>query len=183
MKFSAAIATLAAAGSALAAPSEPETFDLMALRSASPIHFAPFSAAKSNILLNLKHQNATCEGDNYNRATFYLKDSGLFLYSKGVKHQRIFVDRSGMGQGKIGYLTDNTYLPRHFELKGWAIDKNGDLNFNGSSLFACSGAIDDAWSVWVLIPSNPTPARNEECLGMSSRTIPIKKPVSCEYSQ
>lgn len=103
MKFSAAIATLAAAGSALAAPSGPKAFDLMALRSASPIHFASFSAAESSLFLNLQEQGAKCDGDNHNRATFYLKDGGLFLYSKGGKHQQIFVDRSGMGTCLNGY--------------------------------------------------------------------------------
>ncbi|KND92155.1 hypothetical protein TOPH_03119 [Tolypocladium ophioglossoides CBS 100239] len=182
MKLSAVIASLAAAGSSVAAPSEPKTFNLMALRSASPIHFAPVSAARSSIFLNLKDQGAECKGDSYNRATFYLKDGGLFLYSKGGKRQQIFVDRSGMGQGKMGYLTDNTYPPPHFELTGWTIDKYEDLNFKGISLLACPGSFQDAWSVWV-VTDNLTPGGNKGCLGIISRTISITKPVSCEYSQ
>lgn len=85
------------------------------------------------------------------------------------------------GQGKIGYLTDNTNPPAHFELKGWAIDKNENLNFNGNSLLACSGSIQNAWSVWAFT-DNLTPGGNKECLGLSSRTIPVDNPVSCEYS-
>lgn len=92
MKLSAAVASLAGAGSVLAT-----AFELMALRSASPIHFAPFSAAHSTLFLNLPHQNASCEGENPNRATFYIKHGGLFLYSKDGETQEIFVDRSGMG--------------------------------------------------------------------------------------
>ncbi|POR32154.1 Uncharacterized protein TPAR_07645 [Tolypocladium paradoxum] len=182
MKSSAAIAALAGGGSALATFLENKTFDLMALRSASPIHFAPFSAANSSIFLNLKDQGAKCEGDNHNRATFYLEDGGLFLYSKGGKRQQMFVDRSGMGQGKMSYLTDNAFPPPHFELKGWAVDKNEDLHFNGSSFLACPGAIQGAWTVWV-VTDNPTPAGNKDCLGLNARTVPNAKPVCCEYSQ
>jgi hypothetical protein len=92
MKFSPAVASLAGAGSALAT-----AFELMALRPDSPIHLAPFSAAHSNLFLYLPHQNASCEGEHSNRATFYIKHGGLFLYSKDGETQEIFVDRSGMG--------------------------------------------------------------------------------------
>ena len=92
MKLSAAVASLAGAGSALAT-----TFELIALRPDSPIHFAPFSAAHSSLFLYLPHQNASCEGEHPNRATFYIKQGRLFLYSKDGETQEIFVDRSGMG--------------------------------------------------------------------------------------
>lgn len=94
MKFT--TMSLALAGTALAAPSKPQAFDIMALRSASPIHFASLSASKGSLFLNLPKQDARCNGEN-NRATFYLQGSKLFLYSEGDKAQQIFVDRSGMG--------------------------------------------------------------------------------------
>lgn len=84
--------------SAIAAPrNAPATFDVMALRSASPIHFAQLSAAKGGLFLNLPHSNATCEGKSSGHATFYIECEELVLYScEGVK-QKVFVDRSGMG--------------------------------------------------------------------------------------
>lgn len=94
MKFT--TVALALAGTALAAPTKPQAFDIMSLRSASPIHFASLSASRGSFFLNLPNQNAQCNGEN-NRATLYLQGSKLFLYSAGDKAQQVFVDRSGMG--------------------------------------------------------------------------------------
>lgn len=83
-----------------AAPSapKPKAFDIMALRSASPIHFAQVSAAKSGLFLGLPAQNATCKGESSGHATFEIVNEELVLYScEGVK-QKVFVDRSGMGK-------------------------------------------------------------------------------------
>lgn len=75
----------------------PATFDVMALRSASPIHFAQVSAARSGLFLGLPHPNATCKGESSGHATFYMADEELALYSCEGETQRVFVDRSGMG--------------------------------------------------------------------------------------
>ncbi|KFZ06597.1 hypothetical protein V501_07263 [Pseudogymnoascus sp. VKM F-4519 (FW-2642)] len=176
MKLSAAVASLAGAGSALAT-----AFELMALRPDSPIHLAPFSAAQSNLFLHLPHQNASCEGEHPNRATFYIKHGSLFLYSKDGETQEIFVDRSGMGQGKMGYLTNSPYVPPHFELENWQINSTGDLSFNGRTLIACPHSIDRAWSLWV-DTSNPTPGGNKGCLPIRTRAIPVNDPIRCDYS-
>lgn len=86
------------AASAIAAPQKtPATFDVMALRSTSPIHFAEVSAAKGGLFLNLPHANATCEGKSSGYATFYIENEELVLYSCQGDKQRVFVDRSGMG--------------------------------------------------------------------------------------
>lgn len=86
------------AASAIAAPQKaPATFDVMALRSASPIHFAEVSAAKGGLFLNLPHSNATCEGKSSGHATFYIEGEELVLYSCKGEKQKVFVDRSGMG--------------------------------------------------------------------------------------
>jgi hypothetical protein len=108
MKFPTIIPLLMAATSALPTPQEQqatstgvEAFNLMALRSASPIHFGSFSATRRGIYINLPpgKQDATCEGEDSNTATFYMKDGGLFLYhGYTTKPQQIFVDRSGMGK-------------------------------------------------------------------------------------
>jgi hypothetical protein len=92
----AVISPLALVGAALAAPPQAQAFDIMALRSASPIHFAALSASRGSFFLNFPQQDAACDGEN-NRATLYLLGSKLFLYSDGDKPQQVYVDRSGMG--------------------------------------------------------------------------------------
>lgn len=70
---------------------------MMALHSASPIHFAQMSAAKSGLYLNFPLQNATCKGESSGHATFYIANEELVLYSCEQEKQKVFVDRSGMG--------------------------------------------------------------------------------------
>lgn len=90
---------VALSATALAAPSGAQAFDIMALRPASPIHFAPLSASKGLLFLSLPQQDAQCNGEN-NQATFYLQDSKLFLYSDGDTAQQVYVDRLGTGTYK-----------------------------------------------------------------------------------
>lgn len=86
-----------------APPLPPKTFDVMALRSASPIHFAQVSAARSGLFLGLPHPNATCKGESSGHATFYVANEELVLYSCEGEKQKIFVDRSGMGTSFISF--------------------------------------------------------------------------------
>ena len=77
-----------------------DAFNLVSLRSGSPIHQGSFSASKSALLVNLPKgkQAATCDGNPRGVATFFIKDGGLYLYHAGKgKKQQVFVDRSGMG--------------------------------------------------------------------------------------
>lgn len=89
---------LVAVGLVSAAPSKPYNFEIMSLRSASPIHFAGVQAAQSNIFLKLPHQNASCDHKSDNLATFSLVDGELHLYRKSATPQILYVDRSGMGR-------------------------------------------------------------------------------------
>lgn len=73
------------------------TFSLMALRSASEVHFAGFEAAKGSLLLKLPSQNASCDAGPADHATFFLKDGGLYLYAASATPQQLYADRSGMG--------------------------------------------------------------------------------------
>ncbi|KAH7327770.1 hypothetical protein B0I35DRAFT_415700 [Stachybotrys elegans] len=167
------------AGSALAAAKQ-STFGIMSLRSASPIHFGQVSAAQSNLFIHLPDQHAVCKGPEQSAATFYIKDGELFLYTpSGKPAQKMFVDRSGMGQGKLGYVTGNAGLPRYAETKGWKITDQY-LSFNGAGLIACP-SIDDAWNIWVDV-GIANPGYSEGCLGFSARTVPISKPVKCTYT-
>ncbi|KAJ4179097.1 Hypothetical protein NCS54_00046400 [Fusarium falciforme] len=176
------LAPLVASGlvTATPSPSKPYRFEALALRSATDIHFAVVQAAHSSIFLKLPQQKATCEKKTDNSATFSIVNGELFLYGK--TRQQIYVDRSGMGQGKIGYTTGTQSAPRNAERKGWAIDKDGDLSFKGKNLVACPHSIDGAWSVWVSTGIK-TPGGNKGCLEFLPRTAEIKKPISCKYTQ
>ncbi|KAM5443843.1 hypothetical protein MferCBS31731_001089 [Microsporum ferrugineum] len=186
MKFLAAIsASLALAGSATASPS-PKTFGILSLRSASPIHFGRVDASQSNIFLNYGDQGAICRVkpgcQKPSDAIFYLKDSILYLYTGSNPTQKVFLDRSGFGQGKMGYLTGDGPLPPRFEVEGWTIDQSGNLSFKGKGLLACPSSDPHItfWTVWV-DAGIINPGGNMGCLGFSARTVPTK-PVPCKYS-
>lgn len=96
--FAAAVASILASSASAAPQPAPEALELMALRSASPIHFAQFSAAKSGLWLNYKDQNASCNGEDDGRVTVYVKDGGLLLYNTDGTAQQFYVDRSEEGK-------------------------------------------------------------------------------------
>ncbi|KAI0205304.1 hypothetical protein F4808DRAFT_280185 [Astrocystis sublimbata] len=165
-----------------------EAFNILALRSASPIHFAQTSAALNSIFLNLPAQNATCDDGTkpieQNYATFFIADDGsLELWRHSATPQWLYVDRSGMGQGKLGYTTGAQPAPRNGERTKWEIDQYGDLTFNGAGFIACPDSIDGAWSVWV-DAGVVNPGGNKDCLGFSARTVKSAETAnSCDYSQ
>ncbi|KAH7024958.1 uncharacterized protein B0I36DRAFT_332294 [Microdochium trichocladiopsis] len=172
-----------------AAPSGPTgipangKFGIMALRSASPIHFASTSAEGSHLYLNAPETGAVCTGDNGGSAVFYLKDGGLYLYTTdGAPAQQMWVDRSGMGQGITGYSTGGQGVPRNGETTGFAIDSNNSLSFNGVGFLACPGAPNGGWSIWVDAGISQ-PGGHEGCLGFSARAVEESSPFPCEYSQ
>ncbi len=95
----AAAASAAPAGASCPAPAR--KFGIMALRSASPIHFAEVGATQSKLVLHLPENklDAQCtDGKARADAIFYIKDGELLLYGGKDKVQGIFVDRSGMGE-------------------------------------------------------------------------------------
>ncbi|KAI0839364.1 cell wall protein PhiA [Hypoxylon sp. FL0890] len=157
-------------------------FSLMALRSASVIHFANFEAAKSSLFLNLPSQNASCDAGTADYATFYLQDGGLYLYAASATPQQLYVDRSGMGQGKLGYTTGAQPPPRNGERESFELDENNDLTFNGAGFLACPNSVDNAWSVWVSAGVDQ-PGGNEGCLGISVRAVEIAEPNGCLYTE
>ncbi|KAF7557249.1 hypothetical protein G7Z17_g779 [Cylindrodendrum hubeiense] len=177
------LAPLVATGFVSAAPatSKTTTFEVMSLRSASPIHFSELQAARNSIFMHLPDQKATCHTKSDNAVTFKLVGTELHLYKSSGTPQKVWVDRSGMGQGVLGYSTGDL-KPKNGEHKGWKIDKNGDLTFNGAGLLACPGSISKSWSVWVNAGVS-NPGGNKNCLGFTARTLPITKPNSCKYTE
>jgi hypothetical protein len=201
----AAAASAAPTGGSCPAPVR--KFGIMALRSASPIHFATTGASQNKLVLNLPDNklDAQCADGNARRdAIFYIKDEELYLYGNNDPVQQILVDRSGMGkhsptvfsslllfklltrhfpgQGVLQYFNKGTTNPGgHLELKGWAVDANDNLTFNNNTLLACPSTTDSSWYVWVNV-GIAKPAGQEGCLGFSARTVTKSDPVKCTYS-
>ncbi|KAF3024773.1 hypothetical protein G7054_g6439 [Neopestalotiopsis clavispora] len=188
--YAKAISVLSIAGLSAASPlaarqstiADGTPFGLMALRSASEVHFAQFDAALSSIFLNLPAQNASCDNGAADSATFYLNEGGLYLYAESATPQQAFVDRSGMGQGKFGYTTGAQPTVRNGERTNFTLDATGDLTFNGAGFLACPNSIDGAWSVWVDAGVSE-PAGNSGCLGISVRAVEVTEPNGCSYTQ
>jgi len=165
-------------------PAPVRKFGIMALRSASPIHFGEVSASQNSLALNVPENklDAQCtDGKARRDAIFYIQDGELYLYGNKDKVQQFFVDRSGMGQGVLKYFNKGEGLGSHFELKGWAVDANDNLSFNGAGLLACPSTTDSSWYIWV-DAGVTKPAGQEGCLGFSARTITDSDPVKCTYS-
>jgi hypothetical protein len=188
----AVLASLVAAAAAAPAPQvgtpNPDLsyFQIMALRSASPIHFGQFNAAQESIWLNYQGQNASCmAGTTDGPAYFQLNsaDKTLWLYASGNPRQELYADRSGMGQGKLGYTTGAQPAPKNAEREGWEVDETGNISFNGAGLIACRSGAEDPFSVWVSTGVEK-PAGHTECYGMSARTVEVEfdNLQDCYYS-
>ncbi|KAH6855525.1 hypothetical protein B0I37DRAFT_365091 [Chaetomium sp. MPI-CAGE-AT-0009] len=184
--FAAAASAAPASGSGSACPAPIRKFGIMALRSASPIHFATVGASQNGIALNLPDNklDAECaDGKARRDAIFYIKDEELYLYGKGDVVQQFLVDRSGMGQGVVRYFDKKGESPPggRLEVKGWALDANENLNFMGNGLLACPSTIDGSWNIWLSL-NITEPAGQKGCLPFTGRTITIADPVKCTYS-
>ncbi|KAK3304183.1 uncharacterized protein B0T15DRAFT_232133 [Chaetomium strumarium] len=183
MQLNAVVLSLfAAAASAAPTDSSERKFGIMALRSASPIHFAMAGASQGKLGFNFpdSKNDAQCtDGQKPTAATFTLKDGELYLYGSD-QVQQIYVDRSGMGQGVLGYFNkDVSRPPRNGELSGWSVDENDNLTFDGTPLKACPGT-DNAYYIWA--SGADKPAGIEGCLGFSARTVTKSDAVQCTYS-
>ncbi|KAK0120121.1 hypothetical protein ONS95_011529 [Cadophora gregata] len=190
MRFTTITALTTLAGLAAACPTpqppvtnDPAYFSLLAIRSGSSIQYATFGAAKSSLFANLPAQNASCDACGVNTATFTLKDGTLNLYAASATPQTFYVDRSGMGQGKLGYTTGAQPTPKNAERTGWNI-KDGYLYFNEAGLIACPNSIDGAWSVWVSAGIE-NPAGNSNCTPFAPKVQAIEKgrQIGCVYTE
>ncbi|RHZ47228.1 cell wall protein PhiA [Aspergillus thermomutatus] len=179
--FILAASAAASASAAAAQSSNSKTFGLVAIHSGSAVQYSAFNAAQSSLFAGLKSQNASCDRSGEQTATFYLDDGALYLYAASATPQEVYVDRSGMGQGKIGYTTGAQPAPRNAERTGWAIN-DGHLQFAGNDLIACPNSIDGAWSIWASA-GVANPAGNENCVGIAARVEETSNPNSCVYTQ
>ncbi|KAM0217079.1 hypothetical protein ACHAQD_007569 [Fusarium lateritium] len=186
MQFKNIILTpLVAAGIASAAPnSDVEVFQALALRSASPIHHTYLQASENGLFLKLKDQGASCDrGVKEDAATFSISktDKEVLLYATGNPRQQLYTDRSGMGQGHLGYRTGAQPLCTRCEQDKWAINEDGHLQYDGAGFIACP-LEDGSYSVWVSAGVS-NPGGSKDCLGFSLITSKVEEPVGCLYTQ
>ncbi|TLD28604.1 hypothetical protein PspLS_04264 [Pyricularia sp. CBS 133598] len=189
MQFTVAsvLSFLAATAAALPATTNSTTipdgtkFNLLSLRSASPVHFAYFQAAHRGLLVKLPEQGANCTGGSdisNNLATFYIKDKGLYLYGpEGGETQQLFTDLSGMGQGVIQYTTGDEGIPRYGQRGPFTIDADGNLRVAGDYGFVACPSFGESYSI------RAGGGGSEDCLGISARVVPVADPGACVYTQ
>ncbi|GAO14150.1 uncharacterized protein UV8b_06554 [Ustilaginoidea virens] len=185
MKFTAAIASsILLSGSTLAAPTTTNRswpFIITSMGSPTPVHYGRLTAANMGFTINGSNQGAQCDKEN-DSATFQLQGSQLFLYSANNEVQQVFVDRSGMGGGAIGYFDNTKSAPgSHFELDGWSINHKDQLVFGNSKLAACPPYEEGGvWTVRVISTENQ--AESKSCIHFDARVTPQDNPSSCIYS-
>ncbi|RGP75031.1 cell wall [Fusarium longipes] len=187
MQFKNIILTpLVAAGIASAAPNpEVKVFQAVALRSASPVHHTYLQAADGGLSLKLKDQGASCDaGVKEDAATFTLntKTKEMLLYSRSNPRQQVYTDRSGMGQGLIGYRTGAQPLCTRCEQDKWSINENNFLQYDDRDNFIACPRDDGSYSVWASAGVD-NPGWNKDCVSITFAISEVKKPVGCLYTQ
>ncbi|KAF5019323.1 hypothetical protein F66182_8680 [Fusarium sp. NRRL 66182] len=185
MQFKTLFTASLLSGLSSAATAENKAFQLAAINSNSPVNLSPFSASHGSFSLKLPEgaQAASCDGEVTNAATFQINAAGeLVLYHGTQPTQKAFTVRSAMGQGVFGYRTGP--LPRNSETKGWSINADGHLEFNGvDSFIACPNRAEGAWSVWIDTGRERPGNTNVECTSVAARVIEVENPISCVYTQ
>ncbi|KAK8096472.1 hypothetical protein PG999_012416 [Apiospora kogelbergensis] len=166
MQFKNIALTAASAATVSAQTPIGQTFGVLSIHSGSPVQYAGWSASSRGIFNLGPAQNASCDkGAKEEFATFHLNDkSELFLYSTGNPVQQVYVDRSGMGQGIVGYTTGD-----------------GHLKFDGADFQSCPGYVDGAYKIWLAGTSNP--GGNSDCVAVAARVQTLSEPVGCLYQQ
>ncbi|KAL2157862.1 hypothetical protein VTH06DRAFT_4915 [Thermothelomyces fergusii] len=189
MKLSAAVLSLFAAGSWAAPRSEPRQFNVLALSNGTAINYKILGATQNALVLNLPDHrvDSQCvDGQPHGPATFYIQDSELLLYTpkEDPQQQAVLVDRSGMGLGIIQYYnrTDNTPLGGRLETKGWALDEDNNLVFNGIGLTACRASDADPTYYVRLDLGIQSPHGYKDCTPFTARAVAATRPVPCRYS-
>lgn len=81
-----------------------------------------------------------------------------------------------MGRGKIGYTTGAEPTPKNAERTGFAIDDQGHLTFDNSSLYACPSGTDGSYSIW-------QQQFSDDCIAFAFRTQNTDSPIGCLYTE
>jgi hypothetical protein len=177
-----AIAASSAAAVSAATPIG-QTFGVVSIASGTALQYAGWSASGRGIYANGPAQDASCDkGIKEEFATFHLNEAGeLYLFNNGQNPpQQIFVDRSGMGQGIMGYTTGVEPIVRNGERAGFSVE-DGHLKFDGGDFQACPGYAEGAYKIWLAGSSQP--GGNQNCTAIAARVQTLSEPVGCLYQQ
>jgi hypothetical protein len=172
-------------------PTGNDVFRLKTVRSGSAIQYADVQAKNGGFVIGSPSQNSSCAVGgtqtilpdvNYASFSIDTSDGGLYLYTDNPPHQA-FVDRSGMGQGVIGYTTGVQPIGKNQQRGPWKItDENnlmwgpdGDVGFQ-----ACPDALGGGYSLWLAGAVNP--GGNKDCVGVNVKAIKEDQPIKCLYT-
>ncbi|KAF9633042.1 hypothetical protein BFW01_g3905 [Lasiodiplodia theobromae] len=150
-----------------------QNFTLVAVKPGSPIDNSPITATQSGLHLKSHEQPAI----------FQLKGDELFLYNDPPS-QKLYTDRSGMGQGILQYTRDAaaaaTLNPNRIEQNGWAV--HGDrLQLKGTNFLATPGGSGGSWAVW-MNTGNPNPGGQSGGVEFEAKIVPVSHPTGHHYS-
>ncbi|KAK7535391.1 uncharacterized protein J3D65DRAFT_669456 [Phyllosticta citribraziliensis] len=163
-----------------------KTFGLIAIRSGSPLQNQGLTALQSGLSIGRK-QDANCYGETSDFATFQLnvETEELFLFNTTeLSKQQFYTDRSGMGRGVLQYSNGiDTSFGKRSETKGFAINENGSLQFDGSDFLACPyGDSETEWTVSIDVGNIDPFYTGKNCTGFIAKTIETTTPVGCFYN-
>lgn len=161
---------------------------VMALRSASPIHFAPLEAREQRLFLGGKtesycpeqvEQASGCPAGN---TTTVVEDNGFLsmgTYVPGGQH--VYIDNCTV---EVSYTQAHSgFVPEHAILDGWSVKQNytaggalGLLNWT-NGLLACPE--NDQWQIFARVEGLFFTA---DCLGFSAVFTNSTAPTAWQYT-
>ncbi|CAA9962066.1 hypothetical protein PTMSG1_05443 [Pyrenophora teres f. maculata] len=164
-----------------------DTFHVMSLRTGTPIQFGNMQASNSRLYINAPQQNETSCDSEHNYATFQLgKDGALNLFT-AAPFQAVYVDRSGMAGGAIGFTTGASPAPKYAQFDGWSINADSHLVYTTDDNFktelnfqACPCAFGGGYAVWLGGSFNP--GGQTDCIPFSGLAVKKEETVRCQYS-
>ncbi|KAJ5211479.1 uncharacterized protein N7498_003125 [Penicillium cinerascens] len=178
-----ALPLLAAAAPAMQTPEGNPSFGVMAIRSASPIHYMQMNAAGQKFWLGGQTssycpdlQGLDCPAGNQT----VIVGSGCALDVEVPGGQQIYVDPSGAlsftqahsasippGSAIGGFKYEPGKPWSHYTFNGW-----------GASGFMACPTDDNRWQVFAAMENATVPSGNvEDCLGFSAMALTYKGPV------
>jgi hypothetical protein len=174
-------------------PTGNDVFRLMTVRSGSAIQYANVQAKNGGFVIGSPSQNSSCAVGgtqtllpdiNYASFSIDTEDGGLYLYTDNPPHQA-FVDRSGMGQGVIGYTTGVQPIGKNQQRGPWKITDENNLVWAGGAdgdigFQACPDALGGGYSLWLAGAVNP--GGNKDCVGINVKAIKEDQPIKCLYT-
>lgn len=161
-----------------------DVFRLMSLRTGTPVQYGNVQAVKGGLRINYAKQDSHCTEPNVNYASFKLSDKGDLYLNTDNPPLQAFVDRSGMGQGVLGFTTGMQPIGKNWERGPFKVDDDSNLVFAASNATvgfqACPvGGEGEGYSVW--LSGVDKPAGLEGCTPFTAKAIKEETPIKCLY--